>query len=79
MADEFSSNKNNSLNGRHIRNTVSMGNQQHKSGYQWELSQDMSSKEPTEFQSPSYTCLDSVGNTAGYPPYYPANQASTDF
>ena len=79
MADELNSNKNNSLNGRHIRNTVAMGNQPHKSGYQRQHAQGLSSKEPTEFQSPSYTSLDSPRNASGYPLHYPANQVSTDF
>ena len=75
MADEFNSNRNNLLNGRHATNTASMGNQQLKSGYQWQLAQDLSSKEPMEFQSPRYTSLDSLRNATGYP----ANQVSTDF
>ena len=79
MTDGFNRSKNNSLNGRHIRHSVSLGNQQHKSGHQWQHAQGLSSKEPTEFQSPSYNYLDSPRNAAVHPSRYPANQVSTGF
>ena len=75
MVDEFNSNKNNFLNERNIKNTVSMANEEFKSGYQRQLAQDLSSGERMEFQS----SVDSSGNAAGYPAHYPTNQVITEF